>query len=176
MIIRRLIAASLAAAMPAAAQAQAVSCIPPAEAQALLTSFLPDIIRSVEETCRPSLPADAFLIHSGGALAERYGAEAQRAWKMGRATAVKIGGGEDLFGKLDDETVRKVFGAGISSEITKGLKASDCATVDRVLEALEPLPPANMSMLIRVVLEASSRDGKTGKGKFPLCPPEAARK
>lgn len=166
----------LSLAVPASAAPAQGSCLAPAEAQALLTSFLPDIIRSLADTCRPSLPADAFLVRSGGALADRYAPEARTAWRTGRIAAAKIAGDDDLFRKLDDETARKVFAAGVSGEIAKDVKAKDCATVDRVLYALEPLPPANMSMLIGTLMEAVGRDNKPGKGKFPICPPESSRK
>jgi hypothetical protein len=170
------LAALLIACVPAAQAQAAPPCMTPAEAQALIVSFMPDIIKGLRDVCKASLPADAFLTRSGEALAERYEPEARTAWTSGRAAAVKISGGEDVFKRLDDETARKAFGAGIANEIAKDMKTKDCAMVDGVARALEPLPPANMSMLIGSIMEAVAADPKMRRGKLPICAPVPVRR
>lgn len=174
----RSIAALLALAAPAsAAIAAPQACLTPVEAQALITSMLPDALQTVATKCRPSLPADALLVRSGDALIARYKPVADAAFKTARPAFSRLAGGEVL-DNLDDETMRKLFAAGVAGEITKGLKPQTCMDVDRVLLALEPLPPENMSMLIGTVLELTSRDPKGSKktGPFDICPTTAASK
>ena len=174
--MNRLALALVSLALPAQASAAAVeqSCFTPAEGQALITSFLPDLIRTASDSCRTSLPADAFLVRSGPALAERYKAEADMAWKATRPVLGKLVGKDmNLFSRLDDETVRKVFASGVAEKMNGSIKGKDCATVSNVLEALEPLPPANMSKLIAVIFETMSRDKKPGSGNFQICPATA---
>lgn len=169
----RTTAAMIAIALPVASTQAATPCMQPAEAQALITSFLPDMIRGLRDVCKDSLPAEAFLVRSGATLADRYEAEAKSAWTAGRAAAVKLSGEEDIFNRLDDESMRKTFGAVIAGEIAKDVKPKDCGTIDSVLQALEPLPPANMSTLIGTVLQAVGNDKKQKRGKFPICPATA---
>jgi len=171
--MNRLALALVALALPAQASAAAVeqSCVTPAEGQALITSFLPDLIRTATNTCRTSLPADAFLVRSGSALADRYKTVADQAWKTTRPVLGKLVGKDmSVFSRLDDETVRKVFASGVAEKMEGTIKAKDCATVSGVLEALEPLPPANMSKLIAVIFEGMGRDKKQGSGGFQVCP------
>lgn len=165
----RTIAALVAIALPTTAIQAATPCMQPAEAQALIASFLPDMIRGLRDVCKDSLPAEAFLVKSGGVLADRYEPEAKSAWTAGRAAAVKLSGGDDIFKRLDDESMRKTFGAVVSGEIAKDVKPKDCGTIDSILQALEPLPPANMSTLIGAVLQAAGSDPKQKRGKFPIC-------
>jgi hypothetical protein len=174
--MKRVTLALIAIALPAQASAAAAeqSCLTPAEGQALITSFLPDLIRSAAETCRTSLPADAFLIRSGPLLADGYKAESDRAWKTMRPILGKVVGKDmSLFSRLDDDTLRKVFASGVTEKMQGAVKGKDCATVSGVLEALEPLPPANMSKLIAVIFEGIGRDRKQGSGGFQICPPTA---
>ncbi|MFD1611922.1 hypothetical protein ACFSCW_08925 [Sphingomonas tabacisoli] len=150
------------------------SCLTPPEAQALITSFLPDLILATRDGCRASLPADAFLVRSGEALAARYDGEAGRAWTAARPAMGKlIGEDAKLFDKLDDQTTRKVIGAGVAAKMGGSVKAKDCETVSQVLEALEPLPPANMSRLLGIVFEAVGRAKKQSSTGFTVCPPPA---
>jgi hypothetical protein len=83
--------------------------------------------------------------------------------------------GEDakLFAKLDDQTTRKVIGAGVAAKMGEAVKAKDCGTVSQMLEALEPLPPANMSRLLGVIFEAVGRGRKQSSTGFTVCPPPA---
>lgn len=174
----RSIAALLAFAAPAsAASAAPQTCLTAVEAQALITSMLPDALQTVAAKCRPTLPADALLVRSGDALIARYRPVADAAFKTARGAFARMVGSEAL-ANLDDETVRKLFAAGVAGEITKSLKPQTCMDVDRVLVALEPLPPENMSMLIGTVLELTSRGSKDGKktGPFEICPSAAAAK
>lgn len=169
MKLDRIIAAALLTSIPTASAQAATACMQPAEAQALITSFLPDMIRGLRDVCKASLPQGAFLLGSGEALAVRYEPEARTAWVSGRAAAVKLAGEEDIFKRLDDESMRKTFGAVVSGEISKDVKPKDCGTIDSVLKALEPLPPANLSTLIGVLLQAVGQDSKQKRGKFPIC-------
>jgi hypothetical protein len=171
--MNRLALTLVALALPAQASAAAAeqACLSAMEGQALLTSFLPDLIRGAADTCRTALPADAFLIRSGPALADRYKGVADAAWQAARPVLGKLVGKEmSVFSRLDDETMRKVFASGVAEKMAGSIKGKDCTTVSGVLEALEPLPPVNMSKLITVIFEGMGRDRKQGASGFQICP------
>lgn len=171
--MNRLALILVALAVPVQASAATVeqACLTPMEGRALITSFLPDLIRGAADTCRTALPADAFLIRSGPALADRYKGVADEAWTATRPVLGKLVGKDmSMFSRLDDETMRRVFAAGVAEKMAGSIKDKDCMTVSGVLEALEPLPPVNMSKLIAVIFEGMGRDRKQGAGGFQICP------
>ena len=109
-------------------------------------------------------------MRSGATLADRYRSEAATAWPAAKVAFGKLSD-PDLIGQLDDGTLRKLLSAGITVELTKGLKARDCRLVDRMMVALEPLPPRNMAMLLGILMEiGASEDRKAGKSPFSICP------
>ena len=80
-----------------------------------------------------SLPAEAFLVRSGGALADRYEPEAKAAWTAGRAAAVKLSGEVSLKeNRLDMEA--KLASAQGGAVISADMATAADAEIDGTLE------------------------------------------
>lgn len=179
-ILSRSTAALLALALPAAAAPAATQpCFTPEEAQNLITVMLPDAIGLIAEKCRPALPADSFLSRDSAGLIARYEPVAETAIRTLRPTMSKFIPGRDVLDKLDDDTLRKMLAAGVSTQLARDLKPERCADVERVVVALAPLPPENMAMLFGALFRFLSRVPKSGgksSGPFQICPAVGAAK
>lgn len=158
-----LVAASMALCANAAhaAQAAETACLTEAEVEGVLVLVMPDIVREVVKTCRPVLPATAYLATKGEALAAKFEAEAETtsAAALGGITKMVGADGKDL----PPEAMAKVIKAVVGPELSKAFKTKDCPSVDRVLGYLDPLPARNISGLFTLILKLSSAD--TAKGK-----------
>lgn len=175
-------AASLALCANAAhaTQAAKAACLTEAEVEGVLVLVMPDIVREVVKTCRPMLPATAYLTTTGEALAAKFEAEAAATESAAFSGVAKMVGAD---GKdLPPDAMAKVIKAVVGPELSKEIKAKDCPAIDRALGYLDPLPARNTSGLITLILKLSSADdsskGKSGKKKrseFPdICGPEGA--
>jgi len=142
-------------------------CLSRAEAVGFISWAMPGLISGVVGRCRPLLPGDAYLTRSGDDLANRYRANSAAAWPTARSAIGKISGGS-IPTTLGDDTVRTLAEAGITAALTGKIKASHCGMVNRILEVLAPLPAANMSGLITVLIEIGSRTKQNSN--FTICP------
>ncbi len=165
--------------LPATAVAQTeMKCITAAEAQNLISFALPDILSGVINQCKPQLASSAFMITSGPSLLARYQASADVAWPNAKIAMMKMIGDDALLSSVPDQVIKGLLAAGIASGVGKDIKPKDCGTIDRVAEALAPLPPQNASNLIGVFLEMQNNKPKTGS-KAPalnICPALTAAK
>lgn len=173
-IMARVACAALAIAMPTTAIAQAAvkPCMEPAEAQAMLTFMLPGAFDALSDQCQASLPADSVLSRSGKLLAARYRPEADAAWPVAKQAFGKMSDAA-ILKLLDDATLKKLVSAGIAGELSKQVKVRDCATVDRFVAALEPLPARNVAMLLGALIEVGARADAQGNksSPFKICKP-----
>lgn len=170
MTMKAIPAAALLAALPAQALA-AKPCLSPAEAQGLVTFALPGAVEALGARCRPLLPPASLLGGRSAELAARYRAASEAAWPVARAGFTKM---TDplLMGILGDKAAKEMIANAVSSGLAGELKARDCATVDRVLTAIEPLPPRNVADLVAVVMELGAREAaKEEETPFTICPP-----
>jgi hypothetical protein len=165
------------AATTAQAAAEGQPCLTEAEAQSLITAVLPDVFQQVGRACSTVLPENATLRGGLPPLVARYQAPADLAWPQALAAFGKIGG-KDMAG-IDPKLLRPMMGPMIAGAIAQDIKPRDCATIDRAIGLMSPLPPANTAGLI--VLIASVAGGKDKKDSpFSICPaaavaPAAAR-
>jgi len=175
-IMARTALTAITLAIPANAIAQAAEkkCVEPVEAQAIVTFMLPGAFEALSDQCRATLPEDAVLSRSGKNLADRYRPEADAAWPMARQAFGKMAD-ESMIKLLDDKTLKSLLSAGIASELPKRFKTKDCATVDRFVAALEPLPAKNVAMLLGAFIELGARsDGGSSGAPFKICKPGEA--
>lgn len=169
---------AVALALPATVTAQtAKQCLTPKEAQGLVSFALPDIITSVSTKCAPSLGPNGYLSKSGVELAGRYRAAAATSWPAAKLALRKfVDTDPSLIDNVPDDALKGFLGAGVSTAVVKDVKPTQCADIDRIARVLAPLPPENMSQLVGIVLELSSRPpaqaavAKT-KAPFSICPP-----
>jgi hypothetical protein len=151
--------------------AEAQPCLTEAEAQSLITAVLPDVFQQVGRSCSAVLPENATLRGGLSPLVARYQAPADLAWPQAMAAFGKIGG-KDMVG-IDPKLLRPMMGPMIAGVIAQDIKPRDCATIDRAIGLMSPLPPANTAGLI--VLLASVAGGKDKKDSpFAICPAAAA--
>jgi hypothetical protein len=159
------------AATTAQAAAEAQPCLTEAEAQSLITAVLPDVFQQVGRNCSAVLPENATLRGGLPPLVARYQAPADLAWPQAMAAFGKIGG-KDM-AAIDPKLLRPMMGPMIAGAIAQDIKPRDCATIDRAIGLMSPLPPANTAGLI--VLLATVAGGKDKKDSpFSICPAAVA--
>lgn len=164
------ILALAASAQVQAAQVQnAATCLQPAEMRGLVAYFLPTVLDSTIKTCSAHLHADAFLRTKAPQLVTTLSADKDAAWPMAKAAFIKISGSDksdSTMEKMPEEVLRPFIEAAIATEVAPSIKAKDCKDVDRIAATLEPLPPANLVMLVTEILNVAAR----GDRKMASCP------
>lgn len=172
MVLRSLSLAAILFALPATASAQiaGASCLTRGEAEGLMTYALPGVVRSLSSKCAAALPATAPLILGGTVTAGRYQPEADKAWPIAKMAFDKLAGAKmsDLIG---DAATQKLLSATITTGVIAKVKLTDCATIDRVLDLLQPLPTANMAVLATALIEFGKKDGPIKVCPAPLATP-----
>lgn len=156
-------------ATPAAAQRP---CLTDAEAESLATVILPDVIRETGRLCQARLPAGSLLRRAEGPLIRKYQAAADRAWPSAQQAIVKLSDPAVTL-LLASDYARPVLSSLIAPQIVGRIALEDCATIDRLVTLLEPLPPANTAGVIVTALRAdqANRGQRRSTGpELPLCP------
>ena len=161
--------------LPITAQAQtAAACVTRTEAQNLVQFVLPDTITGIRDKCASTLSPTAFLTRSGGILAERYKPGAAQAWPKAKPVALRVAGdAASLLSAVPDPALKTLAGNFVSASVARELPVEKCGTIDRVMEAVAPLPPANMAMLIVTLMELQSKPTQvaapTKTGGLTIC-------
>ena len=169
-----LFASVVALTAPQVAAAQSGACLTPREFTALATYALPSLISGTARACGTALPAEAYLRRSGAELAQRYAAGKPKAWPEARAAFLKMASGRDpssvqLFAAMPDDTLQQVADAAFTGIIAGQVKPSSCATIDRLVGLLAPLPPENTAELIALAVGLGSQTGSKRLGDLTLC-------
>jgi hypothetical protein len=157
----------------------AESCVTAAEAQSIMTAVIPDVLDGVMKQCAPSLTSTGFFKKSGPGMVSRYRVSGDKAWPEARKAFFKMSGNDKSMATLNalpDDMVKGLISIGIASAMADDIKPTDCPKVERVVEALAPLPPENTATLIGVFMEmgaSRSADSKSPKG-FKICPANSA--
>lgn len=162
-----IIAAALALALPAAAQA-AAPMLPDMsgdEAAALAVYAVPGVIAAARQTCARRLSPDGFLARHGDALASRYAAQQNLAWPRARVALFKIAAGKagdqlKEFANLPDNAVRPLADALILQEASVRIDPGSCVNIERLAEALSPLEPAQAGRILGVLFDIASTGDK----------------
>jgi hypothetical protein len=151
-------AALLMSAQPAIAQDE---CIPRAQAAMMATALVPSVIEAAAASCRVHLPAAAFLGTGSRGLAERLRSETAASRASAVAMMLQLTG-QSLAQGVDQETMIATFAAGL----TQGLDAAQCRGASEMLEALAPLPTANVAKAIGAALGIAMAQSADGP---PIC-------
>jgi hypothetical protein len=115
------------------------ACLTAAELQAVTTWLVPDAVDGLARRCRGTLSRQSFLAVSGPALADRYRSETGSAADAARQALRRVAGESPL--SLFGDTFT---GALIVEGALDRLDTRDCATADRLVALLSPLPAANL--------------------------------
>jgi hypothetical protein len=171
--LARIALASLMAVFTAQTAYAQTPCLTSGEARTVVSAALPDLVVAISNKCRPSLPPSAYLAKSGGVLADRFKATANTAWPAAKLAVLKVGGDRTkLLATLPDETSRALLSVGINAAITNGITTENCTVTNRIMAALDPLPPANFADAFSAVIESQIGRAKPGGKEIPfkICP------
>jgi len=182
--MRHLITAATMAltALPGIAQAAQAPAEPPCltagEFTALASYAMPSVINGTVQRCTAALPADAWLKRNGGELVDRYAQLKPRVWPQAKAAFMKMGAGStsnkeaaDLMRGLPDTTLQPLVDGMVEGMIAQKLPTERCATIDRLVRLLAPLPPENTAELVGMAVGLGSRSGNARVGSFAICKP-----
>lgn len=166
---RPFLAAALTALLATAgtAQAQTAACVTRSEAEALVLFVAPDLIRQTGQRCAAVLPASAMLRQPSSAFLAKYEAESPRAWPQARQALVKIAG-PDAAQMLDSAFAKPMIGTLVAPLVTGNLQDKDCATVERALTLVQPLPARNTAALLVLFAEADAASPRPMM-RLPIC-------
>lgn len=155
-----------AMAVTVAQAAEPKPCMNEAEAQSVFLAIAPDTLRAVAQKCAPSLPDKATLRGGLAAFLAPYESAAAGAWAQALPALSKMAGPE--MSGVDSATMKAMVGPLVGAMASDKLKPADCATIDRALALMAPLPPANVAGI--AVLAMASGGSKGGKSPFAICP------
>jgi hypothetical protein len=142
-------------------------CLTSLEARSVVSAALPDVLMAISTKCKPALAADSYLSKSGPGLSSKFKSSANAAWPAAKKAVLKVGGDKSqLLASLPDETSRALLSVGINAMITNGVTTEKCGLTNRLLAALDPLPPANFADAFSAVIETEMAKPKPG-GKEP---------
>lgn len=142
-------------------------CVPPAQAEALLLTIAPELIRAVGKTCASALPANAYFRRSQASLIAKFSGHREASWAPAKEALRKIVG-PDASALLDTDMGPTLVTGMMAPLLAETVKPKDCGDIDRVLSYLDPLPATNMAGLIVTIVQLSSKDDK--QSKLPICP------
>jgi hypothetical protein len=146
--------------------AQDKPCLTPAEADAVFTALAPSMLQAVRGACEKELPGNAYLVARGDELIARYAVRAGPAKPAAAAAFGKIVGPEAK-GMITPELFDAMAAPMVASMLSADIKPDTCPTINRVAELLDPLPAANLSGLVVLVVELAAKDKKDSR--LPIC-------
>jgi hypothetical protein len=169
---------AIAALLAAPATAQSRACLTAPEAESLALVALPEVLRETGRVCAARLPAASLIRRDGGALIDKYQAAADAAWPSAQSAIVKLSDPAVTL-LLQSAYARPVLTSMIAPLIVGRIALDDCATVDRLVTLLQPLPPRNTAGVVVTVLQYLKADkakgGKAAVPDLPLCPMPGGR-
>lgn len=176
--MKKLIAAALLCLGSGANAAQTITmqlpCVSAGEAEALITSILPETIEQLGATCAGQLPPGALLRQPPAALIARYRADADTAWP-GAQRAVQRLAGNDVGGLLSGNLARPLIASLLAPAITRAVQPGDCPAYDRIITLAQPLPPRNLAGLLVAAWQLGDARKKPdpnapARGGLSICP------
>ena len=134
--------------------------------------FMPQLLGVVQDKCSGSLESDGYLATNGSALLEKFSEGSEENWGNARGLFLSFameGGAQGdalaLLANLPDESLKPLIDGMIPMELGKRLKTRDCASIERVMETLDPLPAENFAQFIGVVFELALNDRRKKSAK-----------
>ena len=147
-----------------------IPCVTAPEAEALVTSILPELVLQAGQVCSATLPPDALLRQTSGAFLNRYRAEAENAWPQAQAAISKVGG-PVAQAAIGSALARPLLATLVAPLITKQLQPADCPAINRIMTLAEPLPPRNTAGMIVSILQLSDAKRTDRRVPLPICKP-----
>lgn len=168
------IIAALLATAPTLAQAAEPPCLTPAEFTSLAEYALPSIIDGTSQRCRTTLGPTAYLNRSGGELIQRYSQRRPAAWPGAKAAFLKLSTTSNaeankLIGSMPDTSLQQMLDSLMAGLVSQHVPLNRCATIDRVIGLLAPLPADNTAELIALAVGLGVKSGRAKVGAISLC-------
>lgn len=139
------------------------ACIPRTQAAEMAVSLVPALIDAATGTCAEHLPAGAFLGTGSRALAERLSADTVAVRANAVSMILELTGQGALAPGQDQELMIRTFASGIAG----ALDPAQCRGASEMIEALAPLPTANIAQAVSAALGiAMAQAGEDGP---PIC-------
>jgi hypothetical protein len=161
-MIKFLTAVALAA-TPGLTEANGIQCVTSEELAYLTQAAVPGILDGLVEKCSTTLPGDSFLLTRGAGLAERLRSETKiPPGKLVRA--IKTISEAKVSDDISDATLEMMVNDIGKSEVIKDIKPESCGAINDLVEAIAPLPAANLMKLVQSILDFAGRED------FNLCP------
>ena len=174
--MRRITAALLALAVsaPSIARAAEPPCLSPGEFTALAEYALPSIISGTSQRCSSALAPGAYLRRNGAQLVQRYAERKPAAWPSAKAAFLKISssGGPDasnVIRGLPDPSLQQMLGSLMEGLASQQVPLERCATIDRLIGLLAPLPAQSTAEVIALAVGLGSKAGRTRLGPIAVC-------
>jgi hypothetical protein len=164
--VKSILIAALLAAAPAEPAKR--SCLTEAQLEDLTFFALPPMLDGLATKCGPSLPADAYVLNGGRALARTLEPEGLRRF-AGANSALGAMGSSKLPPGISASTAIGLLRDTAATELFGKLTPEDCVRANRLAELLSPLPSDNLAGLIAVIIELGVADGKR-KTSLAICP------
>lgn len=137
--------------------AEPAPCIPPEQAEDLVTYLLPAALQAAGTKCAASLPATAAMLQTDSAQYAKYQHSAEQAWP-GAKLVISVLAGDKFPKDLDLDSIRPMVDAMIPTMIAGEIKPGDCETIDQFYTLLEPLPSANLASLTVLIIQQATND------------------
>ncbi len=140
-----------ALALPAAAVAQSARpCISTAENEAVVGYILPSLVTKLSARCAAAAP---YLRGNGARIAATLQPNSEASWATARAAAERVGGRAIPSDGAAGAIARAALGPALADGIAGGFDPANCATVDRLMTQLAPLPARNLAAVLALFLE-----------------------
>lgn len=150
----------LAAQQPPPAPPQ---CLPRAQAGQLAAALLPSLIEAAARQCATHLPTGAYLGNGSRALYERLRTETVANRAAAAAAVLELTGqAAPAPGQNPDQMIGV-----LTANIAASLDPAQCRGASELLEALSPLPTANIAQAFSAVLGVAT--AQAGEDGPPIC-------
>lgn len=171
------LAALLLSVTPTIAAAAEAPCLTTSEFASLAGYTLPSIIKGTSQRCASTLGPNAFLRTNGQELANRYATHKAANWPEAKAAFLKLSSNSssnanEIFSDMQDESLRPIVDAMLEGMISQQIPLDRCATIDKIVNLLSPLPAENTAELVALAVELSSNSKPAQVDKINLCPAE----
>lgn len=132
-------------------------CLTPGQLGELAVIALPDALDEAARRCRPSLAPEAFLVSEAARAFRQRAEEAAEVRRSGFIADVRrLAGGEESV--MTDEQLLRIAVEGAVINMVEPARRGQCRELDAMVEAISPLPAANMSALIASVITLTDEE------------------
>jgi hypothetical protein len=153
--------------------AEPVKCLTRAQVNDATLFLLPSVLDALAAKCRPSLPANAYMLNGAQALSKAVAATGGSHWQGAMSILSQYAGDKKLpLERLSPEAARLMIRVVLADDVLKPLRPVDCVRINEGLDILAPLPPENIGRMVVLMIDVGGEsDRAKGKsGPPPICP------